>query len=144
MSTILSFTSDISSSTIDLGSNLKFDDRFHYSCCFLDFFTDSQLLNNKNTIEIIKIKCDLTSGAFSSSSNKYTHVIHEFTPISKQYKIIEKSQHLLYLPVNMRGVSTVSISIVDQNNQPVNFNGQKFTCRIHVKRNDYISESSKS
>lgn len=144
MSSIFSFTSDTSTSTVYLGSYSEFDDRFHYSCCFLDFFTHSQVFFEENTIETIKIKCNLTSGTFSSLNNKYTHTIYEFTPISNQYKIIEKSQNLVYLPANIRGINTVSISIVDQNDKPVNFNGQKFTCHIHIKKNDYISESTSS
>lgn len=144
MSTLLTFTSKTSEATTYLGSNTVFDDRYDYSCCFLDFFTHTSALNTVLSVHTIKIKCNLTSGSFSNNNNKYAHVIHEFTPISQHLKIVEKAKHLIYLPVNSRGVSNVSISVVDQNDEPINFDGGKFTCRLHIKRNDHISELSNS
>lgn len=88
---------------------------------------DIQHINN------IRIECDLVTGSFHNGKN--THTIYEFYPkVNPGYKISEQPQHLIYLPVNRRRISTVNVSIIDQDGKLVDFRGEQITCRLHIKR----------
>lgn len=88
---------------------------------------DIQHINN------LRIECDLVSGSFHNGIN--THTIYEFYPkVGLGYKINEHPQHLIYLPINRRRISTVNVSIVDQDGNLVDFRGEQISCRLHIKR----------
>lgn len=88
---------------------------------------DIQHINN------LRIECDLVTGSFHNGRN--THTIYEFYPrVNPGYKISEHPQHLIYLPINRRRISTVNVSIVDQDGKLVDFRGEQITCRLHIKR----------
>lgn len=88
---------------------------------------DIQHINN------LRIECDLVTGSFHNGKN--THTLYEFYPkVDPGYKISEHPQHLIYLPINRRRISTVNVSIVDQDGKLVDFRGEQITCRLHLKR----------
>lgn len=88
---------------------------------------DIQHINN------LRIDCDLVTGSFHNGKN--THTIYEFYPnVDPGYKISEHPKHLIYLPVNRRRISTVNISVVDQDGRLIDFRGEQITCRLHIKR----------
>lgn len=92
-----------------------------------DKLIDIQHINN------LRIDCDLVSGSFHNG--KRTHTIHEFNPsVDPGYKISEHPKHLVYLPIARRRISTVNVSIVDQDGRLVDFRGEQITCRLHIKR----------
>lgn len=92
-----------------------------------DNIVNIQHLNN------IRIDCDLTSGSFHNGVG--THTIYEFSPtVDPGYKMNEQPKHLIYLPVIKRRINTLTISIVDQNGDLIDFRGEQITCRIHIKR----------
>lgn len=93
----------------------------------------SDKIINIQDVNTIRVDCDLTSGSFHNG--KGSHTIYEFTPsVVPGYKMNEQPKHLIYLPVTRRRISTVNISIVDQNGRLLDFRGEKITCRIHLKR----------
>lgn len=84
-------------------------------------------------VNALRIECSITTGAYMN--DKPTHTIHEFCPtVPPGYKIIEVPHNVIYLPVVVRTIRTLTIKIVDQNNQLVNFNGETITIRIHIKK----------
>lgn len=95
-------------------------------------FTSDKLIN-VTSINNLRIECDLISGSYHNG--KGTHTIYEFDPDADPgYKINEQPKHLIYLPVVRRRISTINISILDQNGELVDFRGENITCRIHIKR----------
>lgn len=93
----------------------------------------SDKIVNIQTLNSVRIDCDLTTGSFHNG--KSTHTIYEFSPsVDPGYKIMEQPKHLIYMPVTRRRISEVNISIVDQDGKWVDFRGEKITCRIHIKR----------
>lgn len=93
----------------------------------------SDRIINIQRINNLRIDCDLISGSFHNGEK--THTIYEFDPsVDPGYKINEQPKHLIYLPVVRRRISTVNISILDQNGELVDFRGENITCRIHIKR----------
>lgn len=86
-------------------------------------------------ISNIRIECDLTSGSYHNG--KSTHTIYEFNPTTNPgYKIIEKPKNLIYLPMIRHRINSVNISVVDQNNNQIDFREEQITCRIHIKRDN--------
>lgn len=88
---------------------------------------------NIQTVNSIRINCDLTTGSFHNGAS--THTIYEFSPtVDPGYKINEQPRHLIYLPVIRKRISEINVTIVDQDGRLVDFRGEKITCRIHIKR----------
>lgn len=93
----------------------------------------SDHLVNIQSVNNIRIECDLTTGSFHNG--KSTHTIYEFSPsVDPGYKINEQPKHLIYLPVTKNRINEVNISIVDQDGRLLDFRGEQITCRIHIKR----------
>lgn len=93
-----------------------------------DKLVDIQHINN------LRIECDLVTGSYHNG--KSTHTIYEFNPsVDPGYKISEHPKHLIYLPITRRRISTVNVSIVDQDGALIDFRGEQITCRLHIKRN---------
>lgn len=93
----------------------------------------SDKIVNIQTVNSIRIDCDLTTGSFHNGQS--THTIYEFSPsVAPGYKINEQPKHLIYLPVVKRRISELNISIVDQNDKLVDFRGEQITCRVHIRK----------
>lgn len=88
---------------------------------------------NVSDLNVIKFECNITSGAYSN--DKLVHTLHEFFPIvEKGYKLVEVPRNIIYLPVTVRTITNLIISIVDQNNNLVDFRGETITLRVHIKK----------
>lgn len=84
-------------------------------------------------VNAIRIECNITTGAYAN--NKLVHTIHEFFPIvSPGYKIVEVPKNVIYLPVTVKTIHNLNISIVDQDGDLVDFRGETITIRLHLKR----------
>lgn len=93
----------------------------------------SDQIANIQSVNSIRIDCDLTTGSFHNGRS--THTIYEFSPsVDPGYKINEQPKHLIYLPVIRRRINELNISIADQDGKLVDFRGEKITCRIHIRR----------
>lgn len=89
---------------------------------------------NIQRVNNLRIDCDLITGSYHNGQG--THTIYEFDPsyCKPGYKIIEQPKHLIYLPVSRRRISTINISILDENGGLVDFRGETITVRVHIKR----------
>lgn len=94
---------------------------------------ESDMSVNVFRVNALRLECNITSGAYIN--NTPAHTIHEFCPtVPPGYKIIEVPRNVIYLPVAVRTIHTLTIKIVDQNDQIVNFCGETITIRIHIKK----------
>lgn len=84
-------------------------------------------------VNIVRIDCDLISGSFFN--NRRSHTLHEFFPlVAPGYKIVEAPRNVIYFPIVKNTIDSVTLSIIDQDNQPINFRNEQITIRIHIKR----------
>lgn len=97
---------------------------------------DNNSITNDN-IHTIRVNCDLVSGVFRDGVN--THTLHEFQANSVvsdlDYKMVEQPKNLIYLPVTRRRISSIHVTLTDQDDNPIIFDdGTQINCRIHLKR----------
>lgn len=93
----------------------------------------SDLPVNILQVRTIHIDCNITAGAYYV--NRPTHTIYEFAVgVDPGYAIDETPKNLLYLPVTKHEINNITVNILDQNFQPVNFRGEEIIIRLEVKR----------
>ena len=86
-----------------------------------------------NNVNVLRIGCNIAEGSYING--KPTHSIHSFFPEAPPgYKLIELPKNLLYFPINVRTLDKVVLTIVDQNGNIVDFNGEEITVRCHIRK----------
>ena len=86
-------------------------------------------------VNAICIDCNIAKGSFQNG--KAVHVIHSFFPsVTPGYKIIESPLPILYFPVSVKTINNITVKVVDQDYNLINFRGETITVRLHLKRAD--------
>lgn len=84
-------------------------------------------------INTIRVECSIITGSYLN--NKSVHTLHEFFPSAEiGCKISETPQNVIYLPVTVRTIHTISLRFVDQNSRLINFRGENIVSRLHIRR----------
>lgn len=88
------------------------------------------------SIDIIRIDCDIVSSSYLNG--KPCHTIYQFSncKVKPGYKFIEVPAHIVYLPIKDKQLRSIQISIVDQDNNLIDFRGEDISCRIHIKKDN--------
>lgn len=93
---------------------------------------ESDIPVNILKVNSVRIECNITSNSYINSER--SHTIHEFYPnVAPGYKIIELPNTIIYLPVTVPSIDNITIKIVDQNGDLVNFRGENISIRLHLK-----------
>lgn len=94
--------------------------------------------SSTNPINIIKVNslrvdCNIARGSFQNGVEG--HTIHEFYPtVEPGYKILVVPNPIIYLPVNVQRVNTITIQLRDQNGVLVNLRNEGVSLRLHLRR----------
>lgn len=109
----------------------------------LGFSAETEILEpNKTysgdkTVTILKVNsidvtCNIIQGSYRNGENQ--HILHTFYPtVAPGYKIVERPQNLVYLPLNTSFISDIVLNILDQDGNHIDFRGEGITVRLHIK-----------
>ena len=88
---------------------------------------------NLNTINSIKVICNIAQGSFNN--HLQSHTIYEFFPSEKiGTKVVQSPSNLIYYKLNKINIDSITVQLVDQDfNQIQNF-GETLTVVLHIKR----------
>lgn len=85
-------------------------------------------------VNVIRIECNIVKGSFQNGTE--CHVIHEFYPqVPPGYKIVDIPPTIIYLPVKVKTIHNITVSLTDQVGAPVDFRGETVSVRLHLRRN---------
>lgn len=84
-------------------------------------------------VNVIRVECNVVRGSFDNGSEG--HTLHEFYPtVAPGYKIVEIPSTIVYLPVNVRRINNITVSLKDQDGNSINLRGETLSVRVHIKR----------
>lgn len=94
----------------------------------------SDLPVNIVKVRTIHIDSNITVGAYYN--NKPTHTLYEF-PISVDpgFAIDEIPKNLIYLPVVCNEINNITLSVLDQDFNLINFRGEEIIIRLELRKN---------
>lgn len=96
---------------------------------------ESDLPVNIIKVATIRIECNISSGCFYG--NKPSHTIFEFAPsVDPGYAINIEPNNYIYLPIiNKNLIDNITIRILDQNGDLVNFRNEEVVVRLELRKN---------
>lgn len=81
----------------------------------------------------IRIECNITTSAYYDK--RLSHTLYEFSPqVEPGYSINIQPQHVIYLPVNSKRIDNITLRLLDQDGDEVDFRGEKIIVRLELKK----------
>lgn len=81
----------------------------------------------------INVECSIASGSFDN--DRPSHIIYAFfVDVEPGFKIAEKPSTIIYHPITNNVISCITIRILDQQGELINFRGEHISVRLHLKR----------
>lgn len=106
---------------------------------FKDFILEPNVDTTSNDIinilkvNCIRVECNITASSYLNG--RLDHTIHEFFPnVPPGFKIIEQPKNIIYNTVTSQSIDNLTLRLLDQNNNLIDFRGENITVRIHLKR----------
>ena len=88
---------------------------------------------NLNTINSIKVMCNIAQGSFSN--HLQSHSIYEFFPSERTgSKVIQSPSNLIYYKLNKTNIDSITVQLVDQDHNLIDNFGETLTIVLHIKR----------
>ncbi|XP_060855782.1 uncharacterized protein LOC132952672 [Metopolophium dirhodum] len=88
---------------------------------------------NLNTINSIKVMCNIAHGSFNNQLQN--HSIYEFFPSGRRgTKVVQSPVNLIYYRLNKTDINSITVQLVDQNNNPIDNFNETLTVVLHIKR----------
>ena len=99
---------------------------------YMEGFHESENVVDILRINSILVNVDIISGSYVNGTTKST--LYSFFPdVSPGYKIIESPVNLVYLPITLNTIDSLSVMITDQDNNLLNLRDEKLTIRFHIR-----------
>lgn len=84
------------------------------------------------SVNSILVNCDIVEGSYLNGLQK--PVLYSFFPdVPPGFKINEKPNTVVYLPVTIPTINSIHIWLTDQDHKPLNLRGEEITIRLHLK-----------
>ena len=94
---------------------------------------ESDNIANILDVNTILVHLNIITGSYVNGDRE--PVIHSFFPkVSPGYKIVERPQNLIYLPVAIKTIKNLHIKITDQNDKPIHLRGETITIKFHMRQ----------
>ena len=94
---------------------------------------ESDNIANILDVNTILVHLNIISGSYVNGNP--TPVIYAFFPnVSPGYKIVEKPHNLIYLPVAVKTIKNLKVTLTDQDNNPINLRGETITIKFHMRQ----------
>jgi len=91
---------------------------------------------NLNTINSIKVMCNIAHGSFNNQLQ--SHSIYEFFPSGRTgTKVVQSPLNLIYYRLNKTDINSITVQLVDQNNNPIDNLDEALTVVLHIKRRGF-------
>ena len=89
---------------------------------------------NINSVSDINIECDLIQGCYNNGVS--SNLLYSFpsNTVPSGYKLTERMNPPIYIPINRKQISNIHIRIVDQNDKIINFNGENISMYLHLRQ----------
>ena len=84
-------------------------------------------------VNAIRVECNVVRGSYDNGAEG--HIIHEFYPsCGPGFKIVENPGNIIYLPLNVRRVSNLTVQVKDQEGRLINFRNEQVSLRLHIRQ----------
>lgn len=94
---------------------------------------ESKGLVNILPLSVIRIECDLINGSYINGLP--SHIIHEFVPnVPPGHQYIEVPNNIIYFPINKYDIPSVTIKIVDESGNLIDFRKEQIQLRLHLRK----------
>ena len=114
--------------------NRSLKDLFGFSEDTLEGIGDHVSINIVNILSVnsILVHCNVIGGSYLNKSQK--PIIYSFSPnVPPGYKIVEKPNSIIHLPINLPLVSDLKIWLTDQNQKLINQRNEEITIRLELR-----------
>lgn len=92
----------------------------------------SDLPVNIIKVTSIRVECNIVKGSYYGSEE--SHTLYEFSPqVDPGYAINIEPRNHIYLAVNTRTISNITLKLIDQDGHPVNLRGEKIVIRLELR-----------
>ena len=86
-------------------------------------------------VNTICVDCNLAIGSYLNGEP--VHLIHQFNAkVPTGYKIIESPVTILYYPVSVKTINNITVKIIDQSGNIIDFREEEITVRLHLRKKD--------
>jgi hypothetical protein len=96
---------------------------------------ESDLPVNIIKVSSCRLECNIVWGTFYDDT--CSHTLYEFHPavVNPGYSIIIEPTNIIYLPINVSSINNITITLLDQDGEPVNFRQEKIVVKLELKKN---------
>ena len=98
---------------------------------YTEGFHESENVVNILSINSILVNIDIISGSYVNGTTKNT-IYSFFLKVSPGYKIIESPINLVYLPLTLETIDSLTVLITDQDYHILNLRNEKLTISFHI------------
>lgn len=86
-------------------------------------------------IKVVTIRIEANIVTSTYYDTHLSHTLFEFSPsVEPGYSINIEPRNIIYLPINTKTISTISLRLLDQDGDPVDFRGEQIVVRLELKR----------
>lgn len=82
---------------------------------------------------VIRIECDIVHGSYTNGSP--SHIIYEFVSnVPPSHRFIEIPNNILYFPITLNTISSITVKVVDIEGKNINFQGEDIQMCLHIRK----------